>query len=303
MLSDGLRKLLVRQHYHLVGRHSAVKPCLWLKRALRGEGFCYKQQFYGIESHRCMQMTPAVSWCTHACLFCWRNTEHTVGQELREYDDPGYVIENSLEAHRQAISGFGGSDAVDRRLLEEAKNPNQVAVSLSGEPLSYPETGSLIEGFKRRGMTVYLVTNGTMPERISALSSLPTNMYVSVVAPDKVTHKRVCAPLIPDAWERINASLELLPSLDTRRVVRVTAVKGLNMLNPKGYAKLIEKAEPDYVEVKAFMYVGGSRRRLTMDNMPSQSEVKAFAQEIGRELSYSLADEKVESRVVLLSKD
>jgi wyosine [tRNA(Phe)-imidazoG37] synthetase (radical SAM superfamily) len=29
-------------------------------------------EFYGIRSHRCLQMTPVVDQCTHNCLFCWR---------------------------------------------------------------------------------------------------------------------------------------------------------------------------------------------------------------------------------------
>ncbi|WP_292477611.1 hypothetical protein [Methanothrix sp.] len=50
-------KTLARQGYHLVGS-GAVKPCLWLNRSLRGGDQCYKHHFYGIASHRCVQMTP-----------------------------------------------------------------------------------------------------------------------------------------------------------------------------------------------------------------------------------------------------
>ncbi|MFB6069181.1 MAG: 4-demethylwyosine synthase TYW1, partial [Halobacterium sp.] len=38
--------------------HTAVQTCGWTKNALRGEGTCYKYAFYGIRSHRCIQMTP-----------------------------------------------------------------------------------------------------------------------------------------------------------------------------------------------------------------------------------------------------
>jgi tRNA wybutosine-synthesizing protein 1 len=302
MLEEKTKAELSRQHYKIVGAHSAVKPCLWLKKALRGEGFCYKQKFYGIESHRCMQMTPALSWCTHACLFCWRNTKHTSGPEIQKPDDPEYIIDESIKAHKKAISGFGGSDAVDPDKFKKAQKPNQVAISLSGEPMAYPEMGELIEGFKRRQMTVYLVTNGTYPERIKKLSCLPTNLYLSVVAPDRETHKRVCAPLIPDAWERICESLDIFPSLTCTKIARLTAVKGLNMCDPKGYAKLMERAQPDYIEVKAYMHVGFARQRLSPENMPTHSEVKEFARQISEEIGYTLKDEKTESRVILLSK-
>lgn len=72
------------------------------------------------------------------------------------------------------------------------------------------------------------------------------------------------------------------------------------MENPEEYAKLIRKADPDFVEVKAYMYVGSSRKRLTLDNMPSFDEVKEFAKKIGDECSKELVNESEISRVVLL---
>ncbi|MFH0862075.1 MAG: 4-demethylwyosine synthase TYW1 [Candidatus Altiarchaeota archaeon] len=301
MLPADFKAVLSRQHYGIVGGHSAVKPCLWLKKAVRGEGFCYKQKFYGIESHRCMQMTPAVGWCAHRCLFCWRNTEYTLGQSMDSWDEPEGIIDGAIGAHRQAVSGFRGL-GVDERLFQEARKPKHVAISLAGEPTAYPPLGDLISGFKRRGMTTYLVTNGTLPERLEALKTLPTQLYLSVVAPDEETYARVCKPAFPDGWERIGRTLDLLPSIGTKKVVRITAVKGLNMFDPAGYARLIEKAQPDFVEVKAFMFVGGSRNRLSQDNMPSHGEVVSFAREVGDELSYVLKDEKEDSRVALLGR-
>jgi tRNA wybutosine-synthesizing protein 1 len=302
MLPGEVKGLLMKQHYGLVGGHSAVKPCLWLKKSLRGEGFCYKQKFYGIESHRCLQMTPSVAWCSLRCVFCWRNTEATLGDAMGGADDPEDIIEGCFHAHRQAISGFGGLSQVEPRLLEEARKPRHAAISLAGEPTIYPQLGGLIEGFKRRGMTTYLVTNGTFPGVLESLSPLPTQLYVSLTAPDADTHRRVNLPLTSGSWERIKETLSLLPSLPTRKVVRVTAVKGLNMGDPAGYARLIGGAEPDFVEVKAFMFVGGARLRLSMDNMPSHEEVKSFAAEIAEDLGYNMKDEKTDSRVVLLGK-
>ena len=54
---------------------AALKPCLWCKRALAGGEMCYKHQFYGIDSHRCVQLTPTLK-CNQRCLFCWRSFEH-----------------------------------------------------------------------------------------------------------------------------------------------------------------------------------------------------------------------------------
>ena len=71
-VSDNLLRLLKNQKYHLVGSHSAVKSCKWLREALVNGRPCYKQRFYGIKTHRCMQMTPAVHYCNMHCAFCWR---------------------------------------------------------------------------------------------------------------------------------------------------------------------------------------------------------------------------------------
>jgi len=35
--------------------HTAAQTCGWTANALRGEGKCYKNIFYGIESHRCIR--------------------------------------------------------------------------------------------------------------------------------------------------------------------------------------------------------------------------------------------------------
>ena len=74
------------------------------------------------------------------------------------------------------------------------------------------------------------------------------------------------------------------------------------MNNVQEYANLIKKAAPDYVEPKAFMYVGFSRRRLTYQNMPQHSEVQRFASYLSTALGFNVLDECVTSRVVLLSR-
>ena len=72
------------------------------------------------------------------------------------------------------------------------------------------------------------------------------------------------------------------------------------MEKPEEYAKLIQKADPDFVEVKAYMYVGSSRDRLTLDNMPTFDEVTDFATKIGNECGREIVNESEVSRVVLL---
>jgi tRNA wybutosine-synthesizing protein 1 len=72
------------------------------------------------------------------------------------------------------------------------------------------------------------------------------------------------------------------------------------MEDPEGYARLIKKANPDFVEVKAYMCVGSSRERLTLDNMPTFDEVKSFAKQIGDYCGKEIVNESEISRVVLL---
>lgn len=300
---SGLKTLLARQRYKVVGRNSAVKLCHWTRKSILDEGFCYKQQFYGVESHRCLQMTPSVGWCTHRCVFCWRMTEYTLGTELEEFDEPGFIVDECIRNQRLLLAGFGGiPDRVNKKKFREAQNPNQAAISLVGEPTIYPKLDGLLEEFRKRGFTTFLVSNGTFPERISSLNVMPTQFYLSLDASDEKTYLRVDNPLVKDGWRRINQSLELMKNLDTRTVIRLTLVKGWNMDGLDGYAKLIQKAEPDYVEAKAYMFVGGSRRRLTIENMPSHSEVKDFSEKLAEMLGYKIKDEKEDSRVVLLSK-
>jgi tRNA wybutosine-synthesizing protein 1 len=68
------------------------------------------------------------------------------------------------------------------------------------------------------------------------------------------------------------------------------------------YAKLIVKANPTYVEPKAYMHVGFSRLRLGYESMPDHQEIREFAGQISKETGYSMIDESRESRVVLLSR-
>ena len=72
------------------------------------------------------------------------------------------------------------------------------------------------------------------------------------------------------------------------------------MVNPEDYAKLFKKANPTYVEVKAYMCVGYSRERLTLDNMPTFKEVYEFADKICEYTGQEIINDSEISRVVLL---
>lgn len=293
---DSVRQKLEKRGYHLVA-HGAVKPCMWLKRSIRGGDQCYKHHFYGIASHRCIQMTPTLI-CNHRCLHCWRPIEDVVADQ-GGWIEPSELLDGIMSEQQRLISGYGGSETTDHSRLEEARHPAHVAISLIGEPTLYPMLDELIIEIKRRKMTSFLVSNATQPDVISRVR--PTQLYLSLNAPDEGTYKRVCNPDVYN-WSRILESLEELGNSASRTVVRITLAKGVNLFDPEGYAKLIELAEPDFVEVKAYMHLGSSRSRLSREAMPEHAEVVRFAKDLSKIMDYSYSDEVPLSRVALLSK-
>ncbi len=303
MLPKKLQNLLKKQHYALVGEHSAVEVCMWTKRSLLDQDFCYKQKFYGIKSHRCCQMTPAVAWCQHRCLFCWRAIEHTLGDKIKgKIDSPQEIIDKCIAAQKKQLIGFKGNSKVNRKKLQEAFQPKHFAISLAGEPTIYPKISELIKELKKRKITSFLVTNGMLPKVLAKIEP-PTQLYVSLDAPNEQIYKKIDRP-VTGSWKKLMKTLELLPKLNkkTRTVLRLTLVRNINMTDAEGYAKLIKIAKPKFVEVKAYMAVGFSRARLGMPYMPLHNEIKDFAKQISKYSDYKLIDEKKNSRVVLLMK-
>jgi tRNA wybutosine-synthesizing protein 1 len=160
----------------------------------------------------------------------------------------------------------------------------------------------LIHDFHKRGFTTFLVSNGTLPEALSQLNEEPSQLYISVSAFDKKTFMETCRPQIPSAWKKLNETLALLPSFNCPTVIRMTLARHANMRNPELYARLVKRANPTYVEPKAYMHVGFSRLRLGFRNMPRHQEIREFARALADELGYGILDEAPESRVVLLSR-
>jgi len=294
-------QMLEKKGYRFVGKHkhSAVKICEWTRNALRGKNFCYKQKFYGINSHRCLQMSPAAFVCNHNCLFCWRSTPFET-KWSGPVDEPSNILDESIEAQKNILQGFWGAEG-DKKKLREAMEPNQVAISLVGEPCFYPKLPEFIDEVKSRKMTTFLVTNGTLPEMVKKLiDHQPTNMYITLPAPNEKIYKKTCLPS-GNLWKKIMESLEMLKEFD-KSVIRLTLVKGLNFVNPEQYAEIIDKTGPAFLEVKSFMAVGGSREKLKYSQMPLHAEIKEFAEKIQKDSSYRIKDEKSDSRVVLMTR-
>ena len=322
MIPEKLKKILRKQHYELVGKHSAVQICRWTKKSLRDEGVCYKEQFYGIKAHLCCQMTPAVMWCPNKCIHCWRAIELTLGEKLKgKIDSPKEIIDGCIKAQRKLLQGFKKIPNAPKKQLskanmkkwEEAQEPMQFAISLSGEPTVYEKIGDLIEELRKRGKTSFLVSNGLYPEKLKEIekkNQLPTQLYISVNTSNKRMYKKFHRSCKKNAWEKLNETLEFLPELKgkTRTVFRMNLVKDLNMIEPENYAKLIKKSKPMFVEIKGFMSVGFARQRLGYDKMPTHEEMKDFSKKLVKELNsigenYKILGEKIESRVLVLGKD
>ncbi len=312
-MPDALKGKMEKQGYHFVGKHSAVKICEYTANGLRGGILCYKHTFYGIRSWQCVQSTPAIG-CDISCKFCWRIIPEELGFEWNElnaidkWDDPEFVIENMIKEQRRIVSGYKAIADTDlkKRRWDEANKPIHVAMSLTGEPTFYPKMSKLIEGFHRRGISTFLVTNGTLSEAIESMNPLPTQLYISLQAPNYDSYIEVTRPKIKNTWDRYLKSLELLSTLNTRTVLRMTLVKGLNMKDPEGYANLIKLGNPQYVEVKGFSYVGSAReeqRGLSMNSIPQHDEIQEFAKKIAELTGYIFTAEHKPSRVVLLCRD
>jgi len=302
-------KDLKHKHYGIYGTHSAVEICEWNKKALRNEGVCYKQKFYNIDCHRCAQITPAVIWCHQNCTFCWRPAENMKTSKIEgNINAPEEIINGLFKEREKLLSGFFGFNKTNQKLLSEAVIPSHVAISLSGEPTIYPKLPQLIKHLKTKKeiKSIFLVTNGQEPKMLTRLGkekALPTQLYISISAPDKELHKKINRPKIKGSWDKLIKSLTICSKLKTRRVIRFTLIKGVND-NPeyiKKYVKLFEKSDADFLEVKSYMYLGESRKTLKIDNMPSFEDVSTYAHLIEKESKiYKVIDSVAQSRIVLL---
>ncbi|MEM4095600.1 MAG: 4-demethylwyosine synthase TYW1, partial [Metallosphaera sp.] len=283
--------------------------CHWTHEALTSGRYCYKGKFYGIESHRCVQMTPVSMWCWFRCIHCWRLEPEDVGLEWDEtkmpyMDDPEYIVERSIEEHKRSVSGYLGRTGVSKDKALEAMKPSHVAISLTGEPTLYERLGELIREYHKRGITTFLVTSGVRPDVLASLEEEPTQLFVSLQAPDEQKHKLINRPVVGNSWNLVMKTLEILPSFSSPTVIRMTMMKDVNMSeeDAKEFSRLMTIAMPTYIEVKAYMHVGPSTYRLTKDAMPRHAEIRLFSQKLAELTGYKIISEHAPSRIVLLSR-
>ena len=299
-----IKTKLEKQQYRIAGHHSAVKTCVWLKHSLKGEGVCYKSQFYGINSHRCLQCTPATIWCNLKCIFCWRSASWYNKERMNcKVDEPSEIVDELIKQQRKLIAGYKAHLQVPEIKYEEAFEPKHAAISLSGEPTFYPRINELIEEFHSRDMTTLLVTNGTTPEVLEKLDPLPTQLYVTMISPTEESFEKTARPSDKNAWSKIMETIDLLPSLKTRKVMRLTLVPEYNMIEPGLYRDWFLKSEAHFLEVKGFMSVGDARQRLPYEIMPRFPKIYDFSLDIIENTGLKLIDEKEDSAVTLVAKE
>lgn len=301
---------LTKQGYTIIGTHSGVKLCRWTKSALRGRGSCYKYSFYGIASHRCMEATPSLA-CSNKCVFCWRHGTNPVGTTWRwSVDPPDMVFAGMKEGHYRKIKMMRGVPGVRAERLAEGLKIRHCALSLVGEPIFYPHINELVGMLHRERISTFLVCNAQHPDHLAALNHV-TQLYVSVDAANPQALRQIDRPLHRDYWERFLRCMDILRErrMRQRTVFRLTLVKGFNIEDEaEGYAQLVQRACPAFIEVKGVTYCGTASATgagLSMKNVPFWTEVVAFGRALEealerRGMAYGIAAEHAHSCCLLL---
>ena len=158
----------------------------------------------------------------------------------------------------------------------EAMIPNHAAISLDGEPLLYPKISDYVQEFTKRNMSTFIVTNGTLPEKIELMDSLPSQLYVTLPASNEQMYKKICRPMIKDGWNGIMNTLDLLNTLSCRTLIRLTAIKEFNINDTsiEEYIRILKRANPNFFEIKGFTLQ--ARALLIKERLKSEKDVQDF---------------------------
>ena len=303
-------KTKLRKAKYGVFNHSAVELCHWTKKSFADRGDCYKHKFYGISTHRCMEMTPTAMNCENRCVYCWRPTEFydTLEMPPELVDEPDTIVENLMEERRKLIVGFYGDARNNKKKIDESLLPAHYAISLSGEPTMYPKLPQLIKYLKSLKATksIFLVTNGQEPQMLQKLAdedALPTQLYLSTNASNRKMFYRINRPRHNDAWERWMKSLRFLADVNTRTVLRMTLIRDYNdnLQFVNEFSEMMLQGNPHFVELKSYMHIGMSTKRLKENNMLDMGEIQRFSSELCEKIpGFSIMDESEISRIVVL---
>ncbi|KAK8105883.1 S-adenosyl-L-methionine-dependent tRNA 4-demethylwyosine synthase [Apiospora kogelbergensis] len=216
-----------------------------------------------------------------------------------------------MAGHYKKIKMMRGVPGVRSERFAEAMRIRHCALSLVGEPIFYPHINEFLGMLHAERISSFLVCNAQHPDQLAALKAV-TQLYVSIDASNKESLRKIDRPLHRDFWERFQRCLDILREkrFKQRTVFRLTLVKGFNVDDEvEGYADLVEKGLPCFVEIKGVTYCGTSSSAgagLSMANVPFYAEVTDFVEALDRKLKergldYGIAAEHAHSCCVLLA--
>ena len=124
-----------------------------------------------------------------------------------------------------------------------------------------------------------------------------------MVAPNEKLFKTITCNRESNGWKKYLKSLAMIKLLPTRSVIRFTLIKGKNdgEKTLKQFAEVLETVGSDFIEIKSYMWIGMSRKRLVEDNMPTHKYTKKVTMDLLKLMpSYKFENEKKISRIILL---
>ena len=279
-----------------------VGICYWTKKSLTNGDTCYKNKFYGIPTSQCLEFTPNPNICNLNCKFCWRNPQYN-NQYDYDYIELENYIRMFINLRKHKLGGYYGNNNVEREKLNYALYPRLWTISYSGEPTIFNNLDKLIQDIRKFRIKVFLVSNGTLPERILTLKNLPDQLYISVSAYDYNSFSRITNMHNSSLWANINYSLDMLSNLNCRTVLKIIVIKEFNITYYKELANLVTKSKASYVEIKSFENIGRSIRFLDERNVPDYYDILNFTEKIAERTGYLMVDSDQRSKAFLLAKD
>ena len=109
--------------------------------------------------------------------------------------------------------------------------------------------------------------------------------------------------MIKNGWQKTQDSLGLIESLSGRTLVRLTAVKDLNIKEQfiEDYCKIIEKANPNFFEIKGFTLQ--AKALLLGERLKSDKPLKTFFPEYDYLEKFALKFEEISGFPIIYTNE